>query len=241
MTTFGIVTAVDADGVYVTMPGATNVVRGPFESVQNVAAGDRVLLVTTDEGDPVVVGKSGSSPRSLPATSTDNAVARFDGTGGAVQNSGVTIDDSNRMVLPGSHPGLKVGATGHGTVQVIGEAGYYSSVQFYTGTSTRWTLRRGSGSESGSNAGSDLEILRYSDAGSQVSIPVTVSRATGRITVGDVGTTAGIELGASGPTITTGTGAPSHSAPNGSIYLRTDGTASTTLYVRAGGAWSALS
>ena len=37
-----------------------------------------------------------------------------------------------------------------------------------------------------------------------------------------------------------GTGVPSASAPNGSLYLRTDGDASTTLYVRAGGAWSAL-
>lgn len=52
---------------------------------------------------------------------------------------------------------------------------------------------------------------------------------------------AGMILGSGGPTITTGTGAPSHTAPNGSVYLRTDGTASTTLYVRAAGAWSALS
>lgn len=39
----------------------------------------------------------------------------------------------------------------------------------------------------------------------------------------------------------TGTGAPSASAPNGSLYLRTDGDASSTLYVRAGGTWKPLS
>lgn len=33
-------------------------------------------------------------------TSTDNAVARFNGTGGAIQNSGVLIDDSNNLSLP---------------------------------------------------------------------------------------------------------------------------------------------
>lgn len=33
-------------------------------------------------------------------TSTDNAIVRFDGTGGAVQNSGVLIDDSNNLLLP---------------------------------------------------------------------------------------------------------------------------------------------
>lgn len=37
-----------------------------------------------------------------PATSTDNAVARFDGaTGKQIQNSGVLIDDSNNMTVPG--------------------------------------------------------------------------------------------------------------------------------------------
>jgi hypothetical protein len=41
--------------------------------------------------------------------------------------------------------------------------------------------------------------------------------------------------------ILTGTGAPSATAPNGSIYLRTDGDASTTLYVRAGAVWKPLS
>ena len=42
------------------------------------------------------------------------------------------------------------------------------------------------------------------------------------------------------PTITAGTGAPTEAAPNGSLYLRTDGTdADDSVYVRAGGAWIA--
>jgi hypothetical protein len=40
--------------------------------------------------------------------------------------------------------------------------------------------------------------------------------------------------------ILTGTGAPSASAPNGSIYLRTDGDPSSTVYVRAGDQWRPL-
>jgi hypothetical protein len=37
-----------------------------------------------------------------PASSTDNAIVRFDlTTGKLVQNSGVTIDDSNNLTLPG--------------------------------------------------------------------------------------------------------------------------------------------
>jgi hypothetical protein len=42
------------------------------------------------------------------------------------------------------------------------------------------------------------------------------------------------------PTITTGVGVPSASEPNGSIYMRVDGTAGNTIYARAAGAWSAL-
>jgi hypothetical protein len=41
------------------------------------------------------------------------------------------------------------------------------------------------------------------------------------------------------PTISSGSGAPTASEPNGSIYLRTDGAAATTIYVRAAGAWTA--
>lgn len=43
-----------------------------------------------------------------------------------------------------------------------------------------------------------------------------------------------------GPTITSGTGVPTASEPNGSLFLRTDGGAGSTLYVRESGAWNAV-
>jgi hypothetical protein len=42
---------------------------------------------------------------------------------------------------------------------------------------------------------------------------------------------------ATSPTVTSGSGAPSASEPNGSVYLRTGGAAANTLYLRIGGAW----
>lgn len=43
------------------------------------------------------------------------------------------------------------------------------------------------------------------------------------------------------PTVTSGTGVPSDSEPNGSIYLRTDSSdADTAIYARIGGAWVAM-
>lgn len=47
------------------------------------------------------------------------------------------------------------------------------------------------------------------------------------------------DLGTS-PTLTSGSGAPSATEPNGSVYLRTNGAATTTLYARISGAWVAV-
>ena len=44
------------------------------------------------------------------------------------------------------------------------------------------------------------------------------------------------DLGTS-PTITSGSGAPSATEPNGSVYLRTNGAAASTIYARVSGAW----
>lgn len=49
----------------------------------------------------------------------------------------------------------------------------------------------------------------------------------------------GLTLGTADVSYLHGAGAPTVSAPNGSQYLRTDGTSTTTLYVRVSGAWVA--
>ena len=210
---------------------------GPVDCIGTPTAGDAALLVRLDDTDMVLICSGGT-----PATSTDNTVPRFDGTGGALQGSGVTIDDGNNIVTKGTFVSGN-GATGsnHITVDAPKDTAN-ADLGFRANGVNRWTIRRTADTESGSDAGSDLALVRRDDAGAQLfPAALIVWRATGKITVGDVGPTAGIELGSGGPTITSGTGAPTHSAPNGSTYHRTDGTASTTLYVRAAGAWSALS
>lgn len=47
-------------------------------------------------------------------------------------------------------------------------------------------------------------------------------------------------FGSGGPSITQGAGVPSSSQPNGSLFLRTDGTAATGVYTRQGGSWAVL-
>jgi hypothetical protein len=49
-----------------------------------------------------------------------------------------------------------------------------------TNGSTRWQVRIGNDeAESGGNAGSNLDVLRYSDAGAFIDTPLAISRATG--------------------------------------------------------------
>jgi hypothetical protein len=53
--------------------------------------------------------------------------------------------------------------------------------------------------------------------------------------------TGGITVGASGPTLTSGSGAPSATQPVGSLYLNTSGSTGSRLYVSAGsGTWNAV-
>lgn len=63
----------------------------------------------------------------------------------------------------------------------------------------------------------------------EVAIP-TVGPATGTVTWENI---------VQKPVLS-GAGAPTESANNGTLYIRTDGGPSSTLYVRANGAWAPL-
>ena len=56
-------------------------------------------IPTANSTNPVTSGgiKTALDTKVAKITSTDNAIARFDGTGGQIQNSGVTINDSNHV------------------------------------------------------------------------------------------------------------------------------------------------
>jgi hypothetical protein len=86
-TNFGLAVGSDATGdIYY---------RNSSGYLARLAAGTNGHVLTLDSGIPSwAAGASGDF--SGPGSSTDNAVVRFDGTGGkTAQNSGVTIDDSN--------------------------------------------------------------------------------------------------------------------------------------------------
>lgn len=64
--------------------------------------GTAAVGTSTDYAREDHVHPSDTSKVDKVSSSTDNAIVRFDGTGSAIQNSGVTIDDSNNIVTSGN-------------------------------------------------------------------------------------------------------------------------------------------
>lgn len=68
----------------------------------NEYAGFGLIANGSGEFGPVTSGGTGSGDVTGPGSATDNALARFDGTGGkTIQNSTVIADDSGNMTVPG--------------------------------------------------------------------------------------------------------------------------------------------
>jgi hypothetical protein len=57
--------------------------------------------------------------------------------------------------------------------------GQSGAIDFESANLMRWRIRKNPAAESGTNAGSDFEIVRYADGGALLSMPLSISRATG--------------------------------------------------------------
>lgn len=186
---------------------------------------------------------SGSGDVNGPGASTDNALVRFDGTGGkTVQNSGITVNDSGNvssdLTVDKATPSVTLSGSGDASLNLQGAAGSYSTIRMRSGSTNRWGLARSNVAESGSNVGSDFQLNRFSDAGSLLGSALTIYRSSGLFSLGSVGATAGLELGTSGPRMMSGTGSPEGAvtAPVGSIWFQTDSTVGVSHWRKASGA-----
>jgi hypothetical protein len=139
-------------------------------------------------------GGGGSGDVVGPASATDNAIARFDGTTGKlIQNSAKAIldDDGNLTLGDGSGAAAQV-------LTVNGPAGFFRSVRLQTNSASRATLALNNAAESGSDAGSKPLLRVFKDNGTTSFDAFTISRdsenfefgGTGGITVPAVSTPA---------------------------------------------------
>lgn len=137
------------------------------------------ISITNGSGAITISTSGGGGDVSGPASSTDNAVARFDGVGGKlIQNSGVTIDDSGNMTVTGTITGnLSGNITGNasnvsGTVAVAnggtGQTSYTNGQLLIGNTSgntlTKATLTAGTGI-SITNGGGSITIAATGGGG----------------------------------------------------------------------------
>jgi len=68
----------------------------------------------------------------------------------------------------------------HATIYFQRDAGNSNQIIGRTGSSNRWMLRIGNATaETGTNAGSDLDLLAYQDDGATYATPLTITRASG--------------------------------------------------------------
>ena len=70
-------------------------------------------------------------------------------------------------------------AAGTSAIFLQGDAGYIRTIAYRTGTSNRFQFTLESTAESGSNAGSNFEVYRFSDAGALLGTAISINRATG--------------------------------------------------------------
>ena len=89
-----------------------------------------------------------------------------------VQKTGDTM--TGNLIISKTNPTLALNRTAAGDVVIAGQVGGLN----------RWVLDVANATaESGSNVGSDFQILRYNDAGSAIGVPLGISRATGNVSL----------------------------------------------------------
>ena len=113
------------------VPTAGNL--APGELALNI--NDMKLYCENSSGAVTLLASAAGSSGDVvgPASSTDNAVVRFDGTTGKlVQNSGVTIDDSGNMVISvnSATDALRITQTGAGNALVVEDSANPDSTPF---------------------------------------------------------------------------------------------------------------
>lgn len=212
---------------------------------------DELVADTALSGATTVAGTiNGRDPDDLvkgPASATDNALVRFDGTGGkTVQGSGITVDDSNNitsnLTMSKASPALTLlASSGNAYANIKANAGSdLAGIGLWANAYRRWIIAKNTTAESGADVGSDLIIQAYDDTGGALTTPVTITRSTGKVRLGSVGATAGLELGTSGPRIMSGTGSPEGvvTAPVGSQWIDTAATTGAVAWRKASGTGS---
>jgi hypothetical protein len=92
--------------------------------------------------------------------------------------TGGLLTDSALFTWSGTILSMEGGAA-NTQVSIRADAGYTTGVAFRTVASARWTFSKNNAAESGSDAGSNLSLVAYTDAGATLDTPLSIVRAAG--------------------------------------------------------------
>jgi hypothetical protein len=114
-------------------------------------------------------------PQVPPHTHPRHEHAQYVDKGGDIMTGNLAVEKSYPQIR------LTTETVGH-TPDILIEApaGTNRNVTFRTGKSHRWQINASGGAESGADAGSNLNVYRYDDAGAYLDAPLSISRATGK-------------------------------------------------------------
>lgn len=177
--TFPSTLAVLADGTTMTIGGGTNVSTAiGFSGARGSVGYDGVnarLRGGLTKGVVLVVNDTTTA-----LTIDSAAAATFAST--LTVTSTLTQNGTTASLVQGATGSLFVGAAAS-TVSVIGlrgAAGTSRDYQFYSGTSLRWSMRASSAAESGSNAGTNWQLIARADDGTTlIDAPIDIQRPAG--------------------------------------------------------------
>jgi hypothetical protein len=182
--------------------------------------------------------------QSFEATSGNPQAAALALTAGL--SRGIEIDTSGKVGVGISNPAKKLSVqdSGNSTQAIFGQGNTSGQSQILIGEADQtqksmvigYDHSNGYGyiNPDGYSIGSALVISNVACVGINTTTPGVALDVNGDVNIS--GTHVLGFGGAGGPQISKGSGAPGFSAPNGSLYLRTDGTG-PNLYVRQNGSW----
>lgn len=172
--------------------GATTLAATTITGALNVGASS-VFTTSGSEYDMFFrTASSVSTQVYLALGATNFAIAYCDASGNylgqalAVARSNGAVSIPTTLTIPNSGFVLTLGGSSvaGATWMVINTAaGNNRGVAIQTGGNNRWVMYASNSAESGSNVGSDFQLLRYNDAGTQIDAPLTIARSTGLISI----------------------------------------------------------
>jgi hypothetical protein len=174
----------DAAAVHDALTTAHAALRGTIAGTaigtDTTSVGTSTLFARQDHKHPALVGNPVALGAAIAGGSSTN-LARADHVHPypSAANVGAVAKAGDTMTGPLSSTFL----LSTGGVAVERPTGSSANLEFRTGSLLRWTMGKGPGAETGSNAGAEFNIAAWDDAGNWLSNPVSISRWDGKVTL----------------------------------------------------------